>query len=111
MVGIYGVVSYSVAQRTREIGIRMALGAKRGELTRLFLVQALRLTVIGAACGLAAAVVLARLMTKLLFEVKPVDAPTYAAVTACLLIAALAASYLPSLRISAIDPVEALRAE
>jgi putative ABC transport system permease protein len=111
MVGIYGVVSYSVAQRTREIGIRMALGAKQGELTRLFLVQALRLTVIGAACGLAVALVLARLMTKLLFEVKPIDAPTYAAVTACLLMAALAASYLPSLRISAIDPVEALRGE
>jgi predicted permease len=111
MVGIYGVVSYSVAQRTREIGIRMALGAKQRELTRLFLVQALRLTVIGAACGLAVALVLARLMTKLLFEVKPIDAPTYAAVTACLLMAALAASYLPSLRISAIDPVEALRGE
>lgn len=111
MVGIYGVVSYSVAQRRREIGIRMALGAKQGELTRLFLMQALRLTAIGAACGLAVAFLLARLMTKLLFEVKPIDAPTYLAVTACLLVAALAASFLPSLRISAIDPAEALRGE
>jgi len=111
MVGIYGVISYSVAQRTREIGIRMALGAKQGELTRLFLRSGLRLTSIGVACGLAAAAALAQLMAKLLYGVKPIDPLTYLAVALCLLGAALAASYLPALRISAIDPVEALRSE
>jgi predicted permease len=111
MVGIYGVISYSVAQRTREIGIRMALGAQQGELTRLFLRHGLHLALIGVAFGLAAAAGLMRLMAKLLFEVKPVDPVTYAAVAVCLVAAALAASYLPALRISAIDPVDALRAE
>ncbi len=111
MVGIYGVISFTVAQRTREIGIRMALGAQRRELTRLFLRQGLRLALIGVACGLAAAVGLMRFMTKLLFAVKPVDPPTYGAVAACLIAAALAASYLPALRSTAIDPVDALRAE
>jgi predicted permease len=111
MVGIYGVISYSVSQRTREIGIRMALGAQRGELTRLFLRDGLRLALIGVACGLAAAAILMRLMAKLLFEVKPVDPATYAAMSACLVAAALAASYLPTLRITLIHPVNALRAE
>ena len=77
MVGIYGVISYSVSQRTREIGIRMALGAQRSELTRLFLRDGLRLALIGVACGLGAAAILMRLMVKLLFEVKPVDPATY----------------------------------
>ncbi|HTX33389.1 MAG TPA: ABC transporter permease [Bryobacteraceae bacterium] len=111
MVGIYGVIAYSVEQRTREIGIRMALGAPRSELTRLFLRQGLRLALIGVACGLLGAVGLTRLMARLLFAVKPVDPVTYAAVAACLIAAALAASYLPALRISAIDPVDALRAD
>jgi predicted permease len=111
MVGIYGVISYSVAQRTREIGIRMALGAQQGELTRLFLRHGLRLALIGVACGLAAAAGLMQFMAKLLFAVKPVDPVTYAAVAICLIAAALAASYLPALRIAAIDPSDALRAE
>jgi predicted permease len=111
MVGIYGVISYSVAQRTREIGIRMALGAQRGELTRLFLRHGLRLSLIGVACGLAASFGLMRFMAKLLFHVKPVDWPTYAVVAGSLIAAALVASYLPALRSTAIDPVEALRAE
>jgi predicted permease len=111
MVGIYGVISYSVAQRTREIGIRMALGARQGELTRLFLRHGLRLALMGVAIGLAAAAGLMQLMAKLLYEVKPVDPVTYGAVAVCLIASALAASYLPALRISAIDPVEALRAE
>ncbi len=111
MVGIYGVISYSVAQRTREIGIRLALGAQRGELTRLFLSHGLRLSLIGVACGLAASVGLMRFMAKLLFEVKPVDGPTYAVVAACLIAAAMLASYLPAWRSTGIDPVEALRAE
>jgi predicted permease len=111
MVGIYGVISYSVSQRTREIGIRMALGAQRSELTRLFLRDGLRLALIGVACGLAAAAILMRLMAKLLFEVKPVDPATYAAMSACLVAAALTASYLPTVRITLIQPVNALRAE
>ncbi len=111
MVGIYGVISYSVAQRTREIGIRMALGAQRGELTRLFLGHGLRLALIGVACGLVASVGLMQFMAKLLFEVKPIDPLTYLAVAACLTAAAVAASYLPALRISGIDPSDALRAE
>ena len=111
MVGIYGVISYSVSQRTREIGIRMALGAQRSELTRLFLRDGLRLALIGVACGLAAAATLMRLMAKLLFEVKPVDPATYTAMSACLVAAALAASYLPTVRITLIQPVDALRAE
>jgi predicted permease len=111
MVGIYGVIAYSVAQRRREIGIRMALGAQRRELTGLFLRHGLRMALIGVACGLAAAAGFAQLMAKLLFEVKPIDPLTYAAVAPCLIGAALAASYLPALRISAIDPVEALRSE
>jgi len=111
MVGIYGVISYTVAQRTREIGIRMALGAQRLELTGLFLRDGLRLALIGVACGLVAAALLMRLMAKLLFEVKAVDPLTYLAMSVCLIAAALAASYLPALRISAVDPVSALRAE
>ena len=111
MVGIYGVISYSVAQRTREIGIRMALGARQRELTGLFLRDGLRLTLAGIVCGLAASAALAHLLAKLLFQVKPIDPLTYAAVTLCLAAAALAASYLPALRISSIDPVDALRSE
>jgi ABC-type antimicrobial peptide transport system permease subunit len=89
----------------------MALGAQQGELTRLFLRHGFQLALIGVACGLAASAVLTQLMAKLLYEVKPVDPITYGAVTLCLVGAALAASYLPALRISAIDPVDALRAE
>ena len=111
LVGIYGVISYSVAQRTREIGIRMALGAQRGELTGLFLRDGLRLALSGVACGLVAAAGLMQFLARLLFEIKPVDPVTYGAVAASLIAAALAASYLPALRSTAIDPVNALRAE
>jgi predicted permease len=111
VVGIYGVISYSVSQRTREIGIRMALGAKRSELTRLFVGNGLRLVAIGAVFGLAAAAVLMRFMQSLLFEVSPFDPVTYCAVTLTLVAAALMASYVPALRATMIDPMEALRAE
>ncbi|HEX7289464.1 MAG TPA: ABC transporter permease [Candidatus Angelobacter sp.] len=110
-VGIYGVIAYTVSQRTREIGIRMALGAQRQELTGMFLRHGLLLTGIGVACGLVAAVVLSRLMASLLFRVRPVDAVTYLAVSIGLLATALLASYLPSRRAASVDPVEALRAE
>jgi len=111
VVGIYGVISYSVSQRTREIGIRMALGARKEELMRMFLGQGLRLAAIGVACGLLAAAGLTRLMTSLLFEVKPVDPLTFAIVALGLVLAAALASYLPALRATNVDPLEALRAD
>lgn len=111
LVGIYGVISYSVTQRTREIGIRLALGAEQAKLAKTFVGHGLVLAAIGVACGLAAAAVLTRLMSSLLFEVKAVDPLTYAAVSASLIAAALLASYLPALRATKVDPVEALRAE
>ena len=111
VVGIYGVISYSVSQRTREIGIRMALGARKEELTRMFVGQGLRLAMIGVACGLIAAVGLTRVMKSLLFEVNPLDPATFAAVAVGLVLAASLASYLPALRATAVDPMEALRAD
>jgi putative ABC transport system permease protein len=111
VAGIYGVISYSVSQRTREIGIRMALGAQRAEVTRMFVRHGVGLTAGGIACGLAAAVALTRLMGSLLFEVSPVDPLTYLAVCACLMSAAVLASYVPALRATMVNPVTALRAE
>jgi predicted permease len=111
IIGIYGVISYSVSQRTREIGIRMALGAQRRALTAMFVRQGLWLTGVGVLCGLAAAFVTMRLMSSLLFDVSPVDPITYATITACVLATALLACYLPSRRAAAVDPVDALRAE
>jgi predicted permease len=111
LVGIYGVISYSVSQRTREIGIRMALGSPQMEVTRLFLGHGLRLSAIGIACGLAAAAATTRLMSSLLFHVSPLDPLTYAGVAGGLIAAAALASVLPALRATAVDPVEALRAE
>jgi predicted permease len=111
VVGIYGVISYSVSQRTREIGIRMALGARAEELMRMFVGQGLRLALIGVACGLVAAVGLTRLMRSMLFEVKPLDPATFATVALGLVFAAALASYLPALRATNVDPMEALRSE
>jgi len=111
VVGIYGVISYSVSQRTREIGIRMALGARRAEVARLFLAHAFVLASIGVACGLGAAAIMTRALGSLLFDVSPLDPLTYFAVSAGLMGAALAASYVPALRATAVDPLEALRAE
>jgi ABC-type antimicrobial peptide transport system permease subunit len=111
VVGIYGVISYSVSQRTREIGIRLALGAPLTEVTGMFVRHGLVLSAIGAACGLAAALVLTRLMKSLLFDVSPADPVTYAAVSVGLILAAMLASYVPARRAAAVDPAEALRAE
>jgi predicted permease len=111
VVGIYGVIAYSVSQRTREIGIRMALGAQQHTLTGMFVRHGLLLTGIGLGCGLAAAIPLMRLMSSLLFKVSPIDPVTYAAVSAGLAVTAFLASYLPSRRAATVDPVEALRAE
>jgi predicted permease len=111
VAGIYGVISYSVSQRTREIGIRMALGAQRAEVTRMFVRYGLGLAAVGILCGLVAAVALARVMASLLFEVSPMDPLTYVAVCASLAGAAVLASYLPALRATGVNPVTALRAE
>ena len=111
VAGIYGVISYSVSQRTREIGIRMALGAQRQEVTRMFVRYGLGLAAIGIACGLVSAFALTRLMGTLLFEVSPIDPITYAAVCASLVSAALLASYVPALRATLVSPVTALRSE
>jgi predicted permease len=111
IVGIYGVIAYTVSQRTREIGIRMALGAQRGELTGLFVRQGLLLTAIGVACGLAVAFVTMRLMSSILFNVSPVDPLTYIAITLCVMVTAYVACYLPSRRAATVNPVNALRSE
>jgi putative ABC transport system permease protein len=111
IVGLYGVVAYSVSQRTREIGIRMALGAQQNNLTRMFVRQGLVLVGIGVACGLVAAFGVIRLMSSLLFGVRPGDPVTYIAVTIGLVATAAIASYLPSRRAASVDPVEALRGE
>jgi predicted permease len=111
IIGIYGVISYSVSQRTREIGIRMALGVEQRSLRRMFLRHAFMLSGIGVVIGIAAAASLTRLMTSLLFQVSPLDAVTYGAVSMVLLTAALMASYVPARRAAALNPVDALRAE
>jgi len=110
-VGIYGVIAYSVSQRTREIGIRMALGAQRTELTGMFVRHGLVLTGIGVGIGLVAAFLSMRFLSTLLFGVKPVDVLTYGAVSLGLMATAMLASYLPSRRAATVDPVEALRGE
>jgi predicted permease len=111
IVGIYGVISYSVSQRTREIGIRMALGAQRQTLTAMFVRQGLRLTLIGAACGLVTAFLTMRLMSSLLFHVSPADPITYATITIGVLAVAYLACYLPSRRAATVEPMHALRTE
>jgi predicted permease len=111
LVGLYGVISYSVSQRTREIGIRMALGAKQGELSTMFVRHGFVLASIGVACGLAAAAGVTRVLASLLFSVNPIDPPTYVAVAGILIAAAVIASYLPAIRATTIDPVQALRSE
>jgi putative ABC transport system permease protein len=110
VIGIYGVISYSVTQRTREIGIRMALGAQRGEILNLFVCEGLILTGIGIGCGLIAAFAAMRLMQSLLYGVTPYDPLTYAAITLAILATAWIASWLPSRKALAIDPMSALRA-
>jgi predicted permease len=111
IVGMYGVIAYLAAQRIREIGIRMALGAQPAELLTMFVRHGLRLAGIGVALGLVAAAGLTRLMSSLLFGVTALDPVTYMAVSALLIVAGVLASYLPARRAIAVDPVHALRAE
>ena len=109
IVGIYGVISYIATQRTREIGIRIALGAARGDVSRLFLRHGLVLAGIGIALGVVAAAFVSRVMAALLFGVGAVDAVTYLAVALGLGGTALLASYIPALRAARVDPADALR--
>jgi len=111
IVGIYGVISYIATQRTREIGIRIALGAARGDVSRLFLRHGFLLAVAGIGIGVVAAAFVTRVMSTLLFGVNALDGLTYAAVAAGLAATTLLASYVPALRASRIDPAEALRGD
>jgi len=111
ILGIYGVISYGVLQRTREIGIRLALGAQKGELKWMFVRSALLLTAVGVAIGMGTAAALMQLMKSLLFAISPLDPFTYITVPLVLAVSAIFASYLPARRAAAVDPVEALRAE
>jgi len=111
LIGIYGVISYAVSQRTREIGIRMALGVDHKEVKRMFVRHGLVLAGIGIVIGVGVAAGVTRLMASLLFHVSPLDGWTYVAVSLVLATAAVLASYLPARRAAGLDPVEALRAE
>jgi predicted permease len=111
VIGIYGVIAYVVAQRSREIGIRLALGAAPTQLKRMFVRQGLVLTAVGAGVGLVTAIALTQWMSSLLFGVERLDPPTYAAVLGVLAMAAAMASYVPARRAAAVDPVETLTAE
>ena len=111
VVGLYGVVAYSVSQRTHEVGIRMALGAQPDAVTRMFVHDGLRLTILGVICGVAGALAAVRLMASLLFHVSAMDPVTYALVSFGLVTTALIASYVPSRRAAATDPAIALRGD
>jgi putative ABC transport system permease protein len=111
VVGVYGVMSYAVTQRTQEIGIRMALGAQMGNVIKLIMKSGLLLAAVGVALGLAGAFVVTRLMTSLLFAVEPTDKATFAIVSGCLLLISLLACYIPARRATKVDPLVALRYE
>ncbi|WP_350449103.1 ABC transporter permease [Paracidobacterium acidisoli] len=111
IVGLYGVIAYSASQRRREIGIRIALGAQRNRIIGMFVQQGLVLTAAGIVCGILVALAVTRLLSSLLFHVSPIDPITYGCACLALSAAAALASYIPSRRTTAVDPVEALRAE
>jgi putative ABC transport system permease protein len=110
-IGIYGVIAYSVRQRTHEIGVRIALGAQAGDVLHLVLKQGMRLALMGTVIGLAGALALTRLMMPLLFNVKPIDPLTFAAITAMLALTALMACWIPARRATKVNPITALRFE
>ena len=110
-VGIYGLLQYSTAQQTHDIGIRMALGARRTDVLTAVLRHGLRLTLLGVVIGLAGAYALTRLLSSLLYGVPPTDLLTFISVSFVLVAIALLASYLPARRAARIDPMEALRYE
>ena len=110
-VGVYGVISYLAGQRTREIGVRMALGAKRQDVARMMLGEAARVALLGVAVGLVGALAVTRLMAKLIFGISAHDPLTFVAVSILLSLVALAACYIPARRASKVDPMVALRYE
>jgi putative ABC transport system permease protein len=110
-IGIYGVLSYLVSRRTREIGIRMAIGAGRGQVLRMIMGQALALTLVGVVIGLVGSIWAARLMQPMLYGVTPGDPLTFAAVAALLAFVAGVASLVPAVRATRVDPILALKAE
>jgi ABC-type antimicrobial peptide transport system permease subunit len=110
-IGIYGVISYLVGERTREIGVRMALGAQRSDVLRLILGQGAKMALLGVVLGVILALGLTRLMSSQLFGVTAHDPLTFAAVAVLLVVVALAACYLPARRAASVDPLQALRAE
>jgi putative ABC transport system permease protein len=107
-IGLYGVMAYSVAQRTAEIGIRQATGAQRSDILRMMMLQGLRLSLAGIGLGTAAAALLTRVIAGMLFQVSATDPVTYAGIAATLLAVGLAASYVPAWRATRVDPVVAL---
>jgi putative ABC transport system permease protein len=110
-VGLYGVVSYTVSQRTREMGLRLAIGASKSSLVRTMMAQGMKPALAGMGIGLAAALALARLLETLLFGVTPFDPASYAATALLLLLVATVACFVPARRASALDPLVALRHE
>src|SRR5436305_990342 len=111
VLGIYGLLAYAVVQRRRELGLRLALGAEPGDLRRLVVANGMKLTLVGATLGIAAAFGFSRLISRLLFGVTSTDAWTFAAVSFLLICATLPATYIPAFRATRVDPMESLRCE
>jgi putative ABC transport system permease protein len=111
VIGIYGVISYSIVQQAHEIGVRMALGARRSNILLVILEKGMMLAIIGVTIGIGGALALTRVLCNMLFEIKPTDPATFIGVALLLLIAALAACYIPARQATKSDPMAALRNE